>query len=455
MSRVGSAACEALSRLGAVLPVDPGALSDGQLLDFVERVEAASRQVEALKLAAARVVAERSDRDDPDSLARRLGFKTAAGALAGITKSSGKEAAKLVKDAADLKALPAVEQAVLDGRIGREAASAIAGELKKAAGGKLENLVAAPGSPDSRELEAVQTELVELATSAGADEVKTAAAQKAAGLNVQAVEDQAAKAMQERFFWIGPTIDGAARVSGLLPAGHAAVVRGVLDGLSNPKGKKTVSFTPDQDVVPADARTWGQKAADHLRDVFASAARSAQMPDMGGDHPTVWLSTTAAELQAGSGLAFYAGTPEPVPVQEAQQAACAGGVQAVVFGADGDVLNLGLEVRGFTKRQRRAIALRDGGTCLIPGCQVPAQWCEVHHVVPYTDGGPTDVCNGVLLCFFHHHEIDSGPWRIRMRNGTPEVRYAHGGRVLDWKPAGNGAAAKIKAGAPPGASAGE
>ncbi|GAA4181089.1 HNH endonuclease signature motif containing protein [Gryllotalpicola koreensis] len=450
MSRVGSAACEALSRLGAVLPVDPGALSDGELLDFVSRVEAASRQVEALKLAAAQVVAERSERDDPDSLARRLGFRTAAGVLAGITKSSGREAAKLVKDASDLAQLPAVEAAVLDGRIGREAAAAITGELKKAAGGKLENLQPALGTPVARELETLQAELVELATGAGADEVKARAAEKAAALNVQTVEDQAARAMQERFFWIGPTLDGAARVSGLLPAGHAAVVRGVLDGLSNPKGKKTVTFAPDPDAAPANVRTRGQKAADHLRDVFATAARSAEMPDMGGDHPTVWISTTAAELQSGSGLAFYAGSPEPVPVSEAVQAACAGGIQTVIFGKDGDVLNLGLEVRGFTKRQRRAIALRDGGTCIIPGCDVPAQWCEVHHVTPYQDGGPTDVCNGVLVCFFHHHEIDTGPWSIRMKHGTPEVRYTHGSTDTEWKTAGNGTASRLRAQAPPG-----
>ncbi|GAA4169042.1 HNH endonuclease signature motif containing protein [Gryllotalpicola koreensis] len=446
----GFSASGALSRLVGRLPVDPGALTDGQLVGFVEEIEAAARQVDALRIAAAGEVARRSVADDQDSLARRLGFKTAAGALAGITRSSGKEAAKLVKDASDLAQLPAVEQAVLDGRIGRESAAAISGELKKAAGGTLENLAAAPGTPEARELQAVQTQLVELATSAGADEVKAKAAEKAAALNVAAVVDQAAKAMDGRFFWIGPTVDGAARVSGLLPAGHAAVVRGVLDGLSNPKGKKTVTFQPESDAVPADARTRGQKAADHLRDVFSSAARSAEMPDMGGDHPTVWISTTAAELQSGSGLAFYAGTSEPVPVQEAVQAACAGGIQTVIFGKDGDVLNLGLEVRGFTKRQRRAIALRDGGTCIIPGCDVPAQWCEVHHVVPYTDGGPTDVCNGVLVCWFHHHEIDTGPWHLRMTHGTPEVRYTHGSTDTGWKTAGNGTAARIRAAAPPG-----
>jgi hypothetical protein len=164
----------------------------------------------------------------------------------------------------------------------------------------------------------------------------------------------------------------------------------------------------------------------------------------------VWLSTTVKELHTGTGLAFYAGTPDPVPAAEALQAACTGGFQTVIFGEDGRVLNLGRDTRGFTRRQRRAIALRDGGTCLIPGCTVPAQWCEVHHVISYRDGGPTDIGNGVNLCWFHHHEIDSGPWQIRMINGTPEIRYAAAGRVTDWAPAGNGAAARIKAGAPPG-----
>ena len=126
----------------------------------------------------------------------------------------------------------------------------------------------------------------------------------------------------------------------------------------------------------------------------------------------------------------------------------------MVFDDDGGILRLGRTVRAFTKRQRRAIALRDGGTCLIPDCTVPAQWCEVHHVISYKDGGNTGVCNGVNLCWFHHHQIDNGPWQIRMRHGTPEIRYAAAGRFADWTPAGRGAAVRIRAGAPPGATLG-
>ncbi|AYG03037.1 HNH endonuclease signature motif containing protein [Gryllotalpicola protaetiae] len=440
MSKVGAAACETLTRLGRALPVDPAVLTDGQLIRLVEDAEAAQRQVGAVKLAVAAEMARRSAADDPGSLARRLGFKTAAAALSGLTGSSGREAQRLVTEAADLAGLPAVEAAVLDGRIGREAAAAISGELKKAA-----------STADAGDLEAAQTELVELAVSTGADEVRAKAAETAAGLTVEVVQEQAKKAMAERFFWMSPVIDGSARVSGRLPTGHASVIKSVLDGLRNPKGKKTVTFQPVAEDAPGDARTAGQADADHLRDVFALAARSVDMPDMAGDHPTVWLSTTLSELESGAGLAFYAGTPGPVPASEAVQAACTGGTQAVIFDDQGAVLNLGRSTRGFTRRQRRAISLRDGGTCLIPDCSVPAQWCEVHHVISYRDGGATDIGNGVNLCWFHHHDIDTGPWQIRMTNGTPEVRYAYGGRTIDWKPVGNGTAAHLQTTAPPGA----
>jgi hypothetical protein len=438
MSSVGFAAGGVLARLSAALPVDPCALSDGQLIGFVQTLAEARRQLEALELAAAGALEERSGADAPDSLARRMGFKTAAAAIQSVTGSSGKEAGRLVTDAKALAKVPAVEAAVLDGRIGREAASAIAGQL-----GKL-----GPEADQTQVLQ-IQDELVNLATTAGVDEVKQRTSEKVAALSVRVVADQAKKAMAERFFWIGPVIDGSAKLRGSLPAGYVAVVNGVLDAFVNPKGK--VAFTdPDEPEQPKDERTTGQKKADVLRDICAAQARAANTPEMGGDHPTVWLSTTVAELESGEGLAFYAGSSEPVPVAEAEQAACAGGIQTVIFDERGDVLRLGREVRGFTKRQRRAIALRDGGTCLIPGCTIPAQWCEAHHVVPYRDGGDTDVCNGVLLCWFHHHEIDSGPWQIRMTAGTPEIRYAWDGRTDHWKPVGDGAAAKLKAKAPPG-----
>ena len=78
----------------------------------------------------------------------------------------------------------------------------------------------------------------------------------------------------------------------------------------------------------------------------------------------------------------------PLGMAAALHDGCAGVIQRVTLGDDGRILRLGTEERVFNRHQRRAIALRDGG-CIIPGCGVPAGWCEIHHVLEHVNGGPT------------------------------------------------------------------
>jgi len=420
MSLIGSTAAAALSRLSVLLPVEPGALSDQQVVDFLRRVAEVKRHLEALELAGA---AELERRSDPApggaSLAKRLGHRTAAQAVEAVTGSTGAAARRLVATVGELAALPAVQAAVLEGRIGREAGRAIAGELAKAAGA---------GSAD---LGAVAAELVELAQAAPADRVREAAQQRAAQLTPETVEERARQAHERRYFWIGRDENGLARVSGLLPVETAARLRTVLDGFASPK--RTVTFEPGADPH-TDPRTIGQKYADGLGDVFAAHARDAGTLEVGGDHPTVWISTTEAELAAGRGLAALAGAAEPTTVQVARRAACTGGVQEVILTDTGAFLRLGRSKRAFTRRQRRAMALRDGTECVIPDCHVPAYRCEAHHVHSWLDGGPTDIDNGVLLCPFHHDQVENGPWQIRMTHGRPWVHWTYGTTTLDWRP---------------------
>ena len=115
------------------------------------------------------------------------------------------------------------------------------------------------------------------------------------------------------------------------------------------------------------------------------------------------------------------GTDEPLSLTAARHIGCAGVVQRVVLGDNGRILSLGTEERVFNRYQRRSIALRDGG-CIIPGCGVPAGWCEIHHVTGHAEGGPTHTDNGVLLCWYHHRFVDRNGWSIRMNRGVPEVR---------------------------------
>jgi hypothetical protein len=110
-----------------------------------------------------------------------------------------------------------------------------------------------------------------------------------------------------------------------------------------------------------------------------------------------------------------------VPVAVAHQVACGGTVQRVVHDPRGKIIDLGFSGRIFSAAQRRAIIARDG-SCIIPGCPVPARWCEVHHVDEHARGGATHVDNGVPLCFFHHRTLDRSGWEIVMREGVPHVR---------------------------------
>jgi hypothetical protein len=223
---------------------------------------------------------------------------------------------------------------------------------------------------------------------------------------------------------------------------YAARVRMVLDGFASPKRK--VAFTeagadPRAGAragagAPTDPRTIGQKYADGLAEVFGAHARIADTLEVGGDHPTVWVSTTEAELAAGKGLAFLAGAAEPTSVQVARKAVCTGGLQEVVLTETGAFLRLGRSKRAFSRRQRRAMAARDGGECIIPGCHVPAYRTEAHHVLSWFEGGPTDVENGVLVCPFHHDEIENGPWQVRMTDGRPWVRWSYSGSTTEWQP---------------------
>ena len=75
-------------------------------------------------------------------------------------------------------------------------------------------------------------------------------------------------------------------------------------------------------------------------------------------------------------------------------------------------LDVGRTQRTATAAQRRAVAVRDGG-CIIPGCAVPAEACQVHHLQEWADGGSTDLANLASLCWAHHRQVDLGQWTIR------------------------------------------
>lgn len=55
------------------------------------------------------------------------------------------------------------------------------------------------------------------------------------------------------------------------------------------------------------------------------------------------------------------------------------------------------------------MAARDIG-CTFPGCTAPAARCQTHHLTDWTDGGPTTLNNGALVCAHDHRERIRQGW---------------------------------------------
>ena len=63
-------------------------------------------------------------------------------------------------------------------------------------------------------------------------------------------------------------------------------------------------------------------------------------------------------------------------------------------------MSVGRATRAVPSRTRIVVEERDRG-CRVPGC-ARSRWLHVHHIRPWSEGGPTDTDNLVCLCAFHH-----------------------------------------------------
>lgn len=75
------------------------------------------------------------------------------------------------------------------------------------------------------------------------------------------------------------------------------------------------------------------------------------------------------------------------------------------------MVHLGRTKRLASSRQRLALSVRDLGLCQFPGCGRRRR-LEAHHRQPWSEGGPTDLDNLVLLCRSHHIAVHEHHLRI-------------------------------------------
>jgi hypothetical protein len=141
-------------------------------------------------------------------------------------------------------------------------------------------------------------------------------------------------------------------------------------------------------------------------------------------------------------IAGGTGTPAWLLPAAVSRLACDATVRRLLIDRQGVPLDLGRQVRVFTPAQRRALAARDGG-CRFPGCGRPALHTDAHHLVPWAQGGDSDLANGLLLCRFHHRAVHEGGWRV-----TAEVPTLGANGVCTFRGPADQALASPIAGAP-------
>ena len=197
------------------------------------------------------------------------------------------------------------------------------------------------------------------------------------------------------------TIDGITFVDGQLVGEHALTVTQALNAKADELFRRFVAdHERCPDLAVPDRKTLLALALVELcRAGFAVDINTTRPPRpevtlvVGTDEPDDTTDTRGVKLQDGTTRVLR----------------CDPDLYAVVVDSLGQPIDLGRHVRLASTAQRRALTIRDGW-CVFPGCDLPIQWCDAHHVDHFEHGGPTNLRNLAPLCRHHHGVSHRRDW---------------------------------------------
>ena len=185
---------------------------------------------------------------------------------------------------------------------------------------------------------------------------------------------------------------------------------------------------PDPVDSPDGARSLSERRGDALADLATWYHQGAKA---GANPPSLDVVVDIATLN-GDGPDLVQSRRElegvgPITRATLEQLACGATLSRLVMAGESVVLDMGRKTRLATPAQARAIRIRDAG-CIFPSCDRPAQWCDIHHIDGFAEGGNTDVAKMCCLCRRHHTLIHNSKWTI-MINPAGSFRVAHPARA--------------------------
>src|SRR5580704_6683300 len=220
-------------------------------------------------------------------------------------------------------------------------------------------------------------------------------------------------AHERRWFECEQTYGGVFILRGALDAEGGALVKTAIDALSHAMSR-------------GETRSGSQRRADALVDLAATQLRCGDHRDVHGQRPHLTVTVSADTLRAGADAApaVLSGVG-PIHPATARRIACDAVRTVVTVAPPGDgstwpamsppqlPLSVGRATRTIPAPIRSALRLRDQG-CRFPGCDRPPAWTDGHHIIHWSDGGPTELDNLVSLCRPHNRAVHEQGWRIHI-----------------------------------------
>ncbi|MFD4421078.1 DUF222 domain-containing protein [Agromyces sp. NPDC058484] len=416
-------------------------LADAEVVDLQHAIASLQHELSRWAALSAAEIAHRSRPEcGGHGLAQRQGHLSAEAMLQASTGTSKREARSLAAIGTMIAETTASDElAVLrsDDHDGAQASASVDRPWYAALADAIEQGVlsvvavqairAGLGEPSGRvspeAIAAALPAVIEECRSVNADRARFVARAARDRLDLEGVAEHHDVQRQRQFWRLWVKDDGMVRGEFELEPENGMLMKSVFDQLAHPRrvgsarrprafGDRPVRderFAPD----PATRQREAAEGLVHLVRAGASVDPDRILDDV---RPGVRLVVNDHAVRTGMGFGALEGHHGAVPLTVIDRALCEGHVP-LRFDDEGRCLDLGREKRLFSKAQKIALAVRDGG-CMDPGCDRPPSWTEAHHIDHWLrDGGRTDLADGILLCRRDHLRYHNQGWEIR-RDGA-------------------------------------
>src|SRR3984893_4853536 len=208
-----------------------------------------------------------------------------------------------------------------------------------------------------------------------------------------------AEQVENRSLSLSTWEDGSLLINGVLDSIGGAAVRTALEPLARKSGAH-------------DDRDRDRRFADALVELSMHALDSGVIPQRASQRTHLQVTTSLEALLGLSGApAAEMEFSLPISSKTVERVACDCSLTRILLEGDSMIIDVGRANRLTKGPRRKALNVRDRH-CIWTGCERPATWAQVHHLMHWIHGGTSDLDNLVLLCYRHHWMVHEGGWQL-------------------------------------------